>query len=219
MTKGKLYGVSVGPGDPELMTLKAVRIIREADVIALPHSDKNRCTAYNIAVKAVPEMESKELLMIPMPMTKDRDKLEKAHNDGVKRVLEELEKGKSGAFLTLGDVSVYSSCQYIYQPVKEAGAQTELISGVPSFCAAAARLDRPLVSGEDRLHIIPASYDVEDCERLDGVKVLMKPGKNIDRLRRFKLCGVENCTMEDERIFNSVDEAGEPGYFSLFIVD
>ena len=47
----------------------------------------------------------------------------------------------------------------------------------------------------------------------------MKPGKNIDRLRRFKLCGVENCTMEDERIFNSVDEAGEPGYFSLFIVD
>ena len=72
MTKGKLYGVSVGPGDPELMTLKAVRIIREADVIALPHSDKNRCTAYNIAVKAIPEMESKEFLMIPMPMTKDR---------------------------------------------------------------------------------------------------------------------------------------------------
>ena len=90
---------------------------------------------------------------------------------------------------------------------------------MPSFCAAAARLARPLVSGEDRLHIIPASYDVGDCESLDGVKVLMKPGKSIDRLRRFKLCGVENCTMEDERIFNSADEAGEPGYFSLFIVD
>lgn len=219
MIKGKLYGVSVGPGDPELMTLKAVRIIREADVIALPHSDKDKCTAYNIAIKAVPEMDSKEFLMIPMPMTKDRDKLEKAHKDGAKKVLAELEKGKTVAFLTLGDVSVYSSCQYIYQPVKEAGAQTELISGVPSFCAAASSLDRPLVSGEDRLHIIPASYNIEDCENLDGVKVLMKPGKNIDRIRGFKLCGVENCTMENERVFYSADEAGEPGYFSLFIVD
>ena len=63
MKKGKLYGVSVGPGDPELMTLKAARILREADVIALPSGSKERCEAYKIAVQAVPEIDNKEFLM------------------------------------------------------------------------------------------------------------------------------------------------------------
>ena len=141
MGKGKLYGVSVGPGDPELMTLKAVRIIREADVIALPHRDKEKCVSYKIAVQSVPEMDEKEFLMIHMPMTKDREQLKKAHEDGVNAVAEMLDRGKNIAFLTLGDVCIYSSCQYIYQPIKEMGYDTELISGVPSFCAAAARLE------------------------------------------------------------------------------
>lgn len=77
--------------------------------------------------------------MIHMPMTKDREQLKKAHEDGVNAVAEMLDRGKSIAFLTLGDVCIYSSCQYIYQPINEMGYDTELISGVPSFCAAAAR--------------------------------------------------------------------------------
>ncbi|GFI61604.1 cobalamin biosynthesis protein CobIJ [Clostridiales bacterium] len=221
MKKGKLYGVSVGPGDPELMTLKAVRIIKEADIIALPHSEKNKCTAYNIAVQAVPEIDEKEILMIPMPMTKDREKLEEAHQAGVEAVAELLKKGRTIAFLTLGDVSVYSSCQYIYQPIKSMGMETELISGVPSFCAAAARLDRPLVSGKEKLHIIPASYGAEECTGLDGVKVLMKPGKSMEQIKQLGLsiCGVENCGMEGERVYIRADEIEEKqGYYSIYIV-
>ncbi len=222
MKKGKLYGVSVGPGDPELMTLKAVRILKEADVIALPSISKDRCEAYKIAVQAVPEIENKEFLMVPMPMTKDRQKLEEAHSNGVKAVCELLKKGMTVAFLTIGDIGIYSSCQYIYQPVKESGEDTELICGVPSFCAAAARLDRPLVSGADRLHIIPATYDVEGCEELDGVKVLMKPSKDVSRFKDLghKVCGIENCGKENEKIFDDVPKDEDSfGYYSLFIVD
>lgn len=222
MKKGKLYGVSVGPGDPELMTLKAVRIIKEAEVIALPHSERDKCTAYNIAVQAVPEIEDKEFLMIPMPMTKDSKRLEDAHNAGAEAVEEKLEEGKTTAFLTLGDVTVYSSCQYIYQRVKADGYETELVSGVPSFCAAAARLDRPLVSGEERLHVIPASYDISDCTELDGVKVLMKAGKNIAAVKELDcgICGVENCGMDGERVYLNKDEIDyKQGYYSLFIID
>ncbi len=220
MKKGKLYGVSVGPGDPELMTLKAARILREADVIALPSGSKERCEAYKIAVQAVPEIDNKEFLMVPMPMTKDRNKLKEAHENGIKAVKELLDRGLTVAFLTIGDVGVYSSCQYIYQPIKKSGEDTELICGVPSFCAAAARLDRPLVTGADRLHIIPATYDAEGLEKLDGVKVLMKPSKNLSgfKVRGHRVCGIENCGKENEKIFDDAPAEGEDfGYYSLFI--
>lgn len=220
MKKGKLYGVSVGPGDWELMTLKAVRIIKEADVIAIPHKEKESCTAYQIALGAVPELAEKPTLPIDMPMTKDKKRLDEAHQRGAAQVAAELTQGHTVAFLTLGDVTVYSSCQYIYQRVREQGYEGELISGVPSFCAAAARLDRALVSGNDRLHILPAAYDLTDCAGLDGVKVLMKPGKNIAELKKLggRLCGVENCGMAGERIYGSAEEIGEKqGYYSLFL--
>jgi len=113
MGKGKLYGVSVGPGDPELMTLKAVRIIREADVIALPHKDKEKCVSYKIAVQSVPEMDEKEFLMIHMPMTKDREQLKKAHEDGVNAVAEMLDR----------------KCTYI-EIAEKTGASTATISRV-----------------------------------------------------------------------------------------
>lgn len=222
MKKGKLYGVSVGPGDPELLTLKAVRILKEANVVAIPHSDKEKCTAYHIALQAVPEIAQKVILPIAMPMTKDVQKLEIAHRAGAERVMMELEQGRTVAFLTLGDVTVYSSCQYIYRRVRDRGYDTELISGVPSFCAVAARLDRELVSGNDRLHILPASYDLADCETLDGVKVLMKPGKNMMGIKALgkEICGVENCGMAGERIYRCTDEIDEvQGYYSLFIMD
>lgn len=220
MKKGKLYGVSVGPGDPELMTLKAVRIIKEADVIAIPHREKEKCTAYQIALGAVPELAEKPILLIDMPMTKDAQRLEQAHRNGAAQVMAELAQGYTVAFLTLGDVTVYSSCQYIYQRVREQGYEGELISGVPSFCAVAARLDRALVSGTDRLHILPAAYDLADCAALDGVKVLMKPGKNIAELKKLggRLCGVENCGMAGERVYGCAAEIEEKqGYYSLFL--
>lgn len=222
VTKGILYGVSVGPGDPELMTLKAVRILKAADVIALPHSRKESCTAYQIAVQAVPEIAEKEILPIAMPMTRETERLQAAHQNGTERVIAKLEEGKTIAFLTLGDVTVYSSCQYIYQRVRERGYAGELISGVPSFCAAAARLDRALVCGGEPLHILPVHTNLEAAEALDGVKVLMKPGKDCSQMKKYgkRICGVANCGMAEEKIYCSGEEIPEKqGYYTLFFLD
>ncbi len=225
MRNGKLYGVSVGPGDPELMTCKAVRIIREADVIALPHASREDCVAYGIAEQAVQEIRDKECLLIPMPMTKDQQLLKKSHQEGARRLTACLEQGKQVALLTLGDVTVYSTCWYLYRIVREAGWDGELISGVPSFCAAAARLDRALVSGSQQLHVLPASYQIQEGLKLPGVKVLMKAGKQVDLVKQLVLeqqlsaCGVQRCGMEGERIYQNVEEIEEnAGYYSLFLV-
>ena len=87
---GILYGIGVGPGDPELMTIKAVRRIRECTVIAIPHRSKELCTAYQIACQAVPEMEQKECLYLPMPMTKDKKVLDESHDLAAGAVMEGL---------------------------------------------------------------------------------------------------------------------------------
>lgn len=225
MNFGKLYGVGVGPGDPELMTLKAVRIIREAQVVALPAKTKEECVAYRIAKGAVEDMDGKEFLYIHMPMTKDKEELLKSHDAGAAKVIECLKQGKNVAFLTLGDVTVYSTYLYIHRRVAAAGLETEIINGIPSFCAAAARLGIGLVETKEELHVIPATYGVEEALKLPGTKVLMKSGKKMTDVKKTLLdmgCEaymVENCGMEGEKIYRSVDEINEnAGYYSLLIV-
>ncbi len=221
---GILYGVGVGPGDPELMTLKAVRLIRENDVIALPGSDPAETTAYKIAAGAVPEIEDKELVSIPMPMTRDREELERYHRMGAKLIESYLEDGKNVVFLTLGDVTIYSSFAYLKRIVEEDGWQCEMINGIPSFCAAAASLGTPLGLGDEQILIDPAMYgqEIELPDR--GTLVLMKPGSRMRDLKaQLKQGGrdammVENCGMENERICRCLDEIPDAvGYYSLII--
>lgn len=223
---GMLYGVSVGPGDPELMTIKAVRAIKECQVLALPNESLKDCVAFHIAVQAVPEMKDKEILCLPMPMTKDKEILKKCHDKAAEQIIEKLSQGKNVAFLTLGDATVYSTCLYVYERVRDAGERTEIVSGVPSFCAAAARLNRALVSGSSELHILPATYQIEEGIGLPGVKVLMKSGKKLGEVKELLIrenklvSGVQRCGMEGEAIYRSAEEIDEQaGYYSLFIVE
>ena len=90
---GILYGIGVGPGDPELMTIKAAKRIKECAVIAIPHREKELCTAYQIARQAVPEIEEKECLYLPMPMTKDKKVLDESHDLAAGAVMERLDSG------------------------------------------------------------------------------------------------------------------------------
>ena len=222
---GCLYGIGVGPGDPELMTLKACRLIRECDVIAIPSEEIETCVAYEIAKGAVPELDQKEVMCISMPMTKDKEILERCHESAVSAICGELDKGKRIGFLTLGDPTVYSTYIYVHKRIGERGYGTEIVNGIPSFCAAAARLNCGLVEGADQLHIIPASYGVEEALGLPGVKVLMKAGRTMKSVKekvaegncRFQM--VENCGMRDERVYDSVDDVPEQAsYYSLMIV-
>ena len=118
---GILFGTGIGPGDPELMTLKAVRLIRENDTIAVPGEKPEESIAYQIAVQAVPELAEKELVAIPMPMTKNAKELEENHRRGAEKIEELLDAGKNVVFLTLGDPTVYSTYLYVHRRVLEDG--------------------------------------------------------------------------------------------------
>ena len=159
---GVLYGIGVGPGDPELMTLKAINTIKACDIIAIPAVSKEECYAYSIVQAVLPELEKKQIMCTPFPMIKDKEKLTISHNKIYSDIVCELEDGKNVAMLTIGDPSVYSTYMYIHKRVMQAGFTAVMISGVPSFCAAAARLGISLGEMMDEIHIIPASYDVRD---------------------------------------------------------
>lgn len=219
------YGVGVGPGDPELITLKAIKIIKECDVIALPCEKPKESLAYNIAVKAVPELESKDLMGIPMPMVKKTKDLQKAHNIGAEMILQELAAGKNLAFLTLGDPSVYSTFTYIKRIVELSNYKTYIINGITSFLSSAALLNISLVEQDESLHIIPANYGIEEALALNGTLVFMKVGKKLkeikDRLRNTekRVFFIENCGLTGEMVLEGIENIpDESGYYSILII-
>ena len=115
MNTGTLYGVGIGPGDPKLMTFRAAELIRDNEIIALPGEKAEETVAYQIAVQTVEELKQKTFLELPMPMTKDRELLEKSHEEAADRVEECLQKGQNVVFLTLGDPTVYSTYLYVHK--------------------------------------------------------------------------------------------------------
>lgn len=213
-----LYGIGVGPGDPELLTLKAIRILETADIIACPAKDGKPGTAYDIAKKACPGIGEKEILALDFPMKKDG--LEEAHKSAANQIIEKLEKGCDVAFLTLGDTSFYSGFYYIAGHITEAGYTAEIISGIPSFCAVSAKLTIPLALGDEPVLISPGEY-----RPFDGTQVIMKAGSRLKELkaeisRNGKTAYlVENCGMPDERICRGLEEIPDnAGYFSMLVV-
>ncbi len=221
---GILYGVGVGPGDPELMTLKAVRLIRENEVVAVPGADVKETVAYKIAVQAAPELAEKELLPIYMPMTHDLEEQRRNHEKGAAAIEEYLKQGKNVVFLTLGDPTIYSTFSYLQKRVKDHGFQTVLVSGIPSFCAAAARMDISLTEWNEALHIVPAVHSLDDKLDQTGNYILMKSGRKMKQVKDILAASgrnvvmVENCGMEDERVYNCLEEIpDDAGYYSLII--
>lgn len=226
--KGTLYGVGVGPGDAELMTLKAVRVIRACDVVAVPHTGEADRVALDIALQAVPELAEKPLLELEMPMTRDQQMLDKFHDAAADEVMELLEVGKNVAFLTLGDPTVYSTYSYVHKRVVSRGGNTEIVPGVPSFCAVAAALNTSLSEGKQALHIIPASYEGADSGlNAAGTKVLMKTGKSLPKMKALlKEKGllqharmVQKCGMPGQVVIDDMASAdADASYFSIIVV-
>lgn len=224
MVRGCLYSVGVGPGDPELMTLKAIKTIKKCPVLILPAASREKCAAYQIARQILPEIDEKEAICLVMPMTKDKEKLEKNHEEGAMKVAQILEEGRNAAFLTIGDPTVYATSMYIHQRTAQMGYQTQIISGVPSFCAAAAKIGVSLGEKQEQIHIIPASYDIENAMKLSGTKILMKAGKKMPFVKQCVkqhqgwAAMVENCGMQDEHLWTDPDSMPEqPGYYTLVI--
>lgn len=221
---GILYGVGVGPGDPELMTLKAVRLIQENEIIILPGPIPKETVAYQIAVQAVPELAEKTLVPAVMPMTHDKEEQARNHEKAAEEISAFLAQGKNAVFLTLGDPTIYSTYLYVQKIVQVRGYQTELVSGITSFCAAAARANISLVEWNEQLHVVPAVHRLESELDQPGNYVLMKSGSKMNQVKEIlaksgrDVVMVENCGMEQEHIYRSVEEIpDDAGYYSLII--
>ena len=221
--KGTAYGVGVGPGDPELMTLKAVRIIRSCAVVAVPGDVVAQSLAYQIAVAAVPDLSAKCLVALPSPMMRDRAAVEYQHVQNAHLLETYLRDGKDVAYLTLGDPCVYSTFTYLQKALEADGVHVELVSGVPSFCAAAARLGMPLSIGDEELRVLPTSPARGELAR-KGTSVYMKAGSGMSALKDFlrasgcRAQAVERCGLDGERVYRSLDEIpDDASYFTLVI--
>lgn len=220
---GILYGIGVGPGDPDLMTVKAIKASLSCDIIAVPHKQLEKCFALKIAIGAVPELEDKPLLAVDMPMTKDPEVLEKAYAAGAALLEAQLDAGKNVAFLTIGDPTVYSTYMYLHERIVADGYAAKIIPGVTSFCAAAAALGTALCKSSEELHIIPGTYRPTEALDYPGVKVLMKnnlPETTAALKARSQAASmVENCSLPTQKIYKSVEEfPAQAGYFTLLIV-
>ena len=224
--KGTLYGVSVGPGDPELMTLQAVRILKHCPVIAVPQTGSGGTVALDIASQVV-DLSGKEVIMLPFLMVRDRQKLDNSHRQLAGMLRSALDQGQDVAMLSLGDASVYSSFSYMAQLLEPEGYPIVVSAGVTSFCASAAALGVSLTKMNQPVHIIPAGADDGQALALSGTKVLMKAGKSLPQLLLLlkeqnqldNAMLVQNCGLPDQKILKNIPvDFDTLGYFTTVIV-
>ena len=185
MTAPILYGVGVGPGAPDLLTLRAQKILREAPVLALPRSnDHTPSMAWRIAKPAVGEVPGQERLFVTLPMSKDPARLRPAWDKACAAIGERLERGLSVAFVTEGDPSLFSSFIYLAREaaLRWPAVRVEVVPGVSSLAAVPAAAALPLADGQERIAIVPANYGLDDLTAVlrdfDTV-VLMKIGSEM----------------------------------------
>lgn len=229
--------VGIGPGDPELMTLKAVRILKQVPCIFVPKGrEEGTSLALSIVQKEL-SLEGKEIVEAYFPMKKtmgtaDTGELDIKWNETVDAVVGRLGRGMDAAFITIGDPAIYSTFFYLYDRLLELkpALHIEIVPGISSINAAAARAGLYLGLGNDRIAILPANYIdslQETLEKFDTV-VLMKVSKVFDTVRDTLIAMglaagatyVARAGMEDERIRTDIRTVNEEdlNYFSLVIV-
>ena len=225
--QGVFYAVSVGPGDPELLTRQACRVLEVCDVIAAPRTKAGRMLALDIAGGAV-DMRGKTILPLDFTMAHDAAVREESYRTAAGAIEAELTAGRDVAMVNLGDVSVYATAYYILERVRSDGFEVVMCPGVTSFCAVAARLGRSLTRMEEPLHILPGSMDMDSALTLEGTKVLMKSGRaiheTVDALERHGLAAragmVADCGLETEQVYTDLRQLPEEiSYFATIVAD
>lgn len=218
INKGKLFGIGVGPGDSELLTLKAAKILKKIPVICSPRSAPDKksiaLSIVNPIIEKRKDLEDLTVLEPVFPMTEDPLTLEKHWDDASELIAKFLDKRIDVAFITLGDPSIYSTFSYVQKRL-ENSYFTEVIPGITSFSACASSIKKPLVEKDDVLIVIPKISDNLETLMENGDTItLMKTSRNKKELenkinhqiRDKEIFSVENCTMENEKIINGFSQ-------------
>ena len=223
---GTFYAVSVGPGDPELLTLKTVRLLEQSPVIAAPQTVSGQMLALDIARAAV-DLTGKTILPLLFTMSHDPAVRAASYRAAAAQLETELRQGRDVAMVNLGDVALYATAYYILAQVRADGFKTVMLPGVTSVSAVAARLGWSLTVMELPLHIIPASADLDAALALPGTKVLMKSGSAIHEtvaaLGRAGLLSraamVADCGLPTEQVYCDLRALPESvSYFATILV-
>ncbi len=241
-SKGTFYSVSTGPGDSELLTLQAVHILKNCPVIFCPEtlSEKNKQSSKNIAwdtVNKVVNLKDKTVKFFSFTMEKEPLQARQTYKKAASQCIEYLTKGLDVAFISIGDVSLYSTAGHVASIIKNGGFSVRYIAGVTSFSQAACAASLDLAGRDSKVTIIPGDAYINNGEldnilESDGTKIIMKTHRYfktlIDLIIEKNMCDrcyiVQKCSMKDERIYNGQEiknlppESYRDSYLSVIII-
>jgi precorrin-2/cobalt-factor-2 C20-methyltransferase len=183
-----LIGIGVGPGDPDLLTVKAVKAIQNADIIMCPASKEDRPSiAFSVVSSLIDKSKNQEIVKLIFPMTKDKDVLEATWKKNAKIMAEKVLSGKNIVYLTVGDPYLYSTWIYMYKDLKENYPDMEIsvIPGIVSMFTFASKVGISIAEGAEKVAIIPSCYDltsVKEIAKHSETMVFLKDGRYFDKV-------------------------------------
>ena len=235
MSRVVLYGVGVGPGAPDLLTVRAVNVLRSADVLAIPRSNKHRPSlAWRTAESAIGDVPGQIREHFVFPMTKNPELLLPAWELALIAIGAHLREGRSVAFPTMGDPFLYSTFQYLWAAAIERWPEVdrEVVPGVSALTAVPIAAGIPIADGQERIAILPATWGISDLTRVldefDTV-LLMKVSSCLDEVRAAveqaglldRAVYVSRASQGDERVEHdlaAIDTAETCDYFSMVMI-
>jgi precorrin-2/cobalt-factor-2 C20-methyltransferase len=186
MKKGTLFGIGVGPGDPELLTVKAVKAIEKADLIITPKTEKKEdSVAYSIASSYIPK--DCEVLRLTFPMLNDKKAVAAQWAENLEIIKKHLDQGQNIVFLTLGDPMLFSTYMYMFNGLKDTEYPVATIPGIPAFLGIASYIGRMITEWEENVLIISATADAKHFDKALAAAdnaVIMKVYKKFDFVRQ-----------------------------------
>lgn len=228
-----VYAVGVGPGDPELLTRKAERILRSVDVILAPVSNPGEASVALGTIREFIDEIRQEIIVHQFPMTSDRSRLIPAWQEAATLIAAHAEAGRSVAFITIGDPLFYSTFIYLLRILREQWPQLpiEIVPGISSINAAAAEAALPLVEGDEKMVVIPATAGIEQVIKAlahyETVVLLKVKPVFSEIIALLRATGREQGTVFVERVGSSRQKvltdfaeiaAHSPDYLSLMII-
>jgi len=206
----ELVCVGCGPGDPDLLTVKAVKAIRNADIIMCPTSKEGKTSiAYSIISSIIDNSKKPEIINLVFPMVKDKETLENTWKKNTQEIANAIKSGKNVVYLTVGDPSIYSTWIYIQRELrsKYPEIKTTVIPGIVSMFAFASKVGISIAEGDETVAVIPACYDlsrVKETAKNCDTMIFLKDGRYFDQVINL----LKEAGFSDNSIFAIAQDVG-----------